>query len=192
MIAQARPRRSVELLLVEDSAADARLAIEALREVGATPQVTWVRDGAEALDFLCGLAGKAGTTTPELVLLDLNLPRMGGRELLSAIRANRDLQRVPVVILSTSKATEDVAEAYRLKADAYVQKPIGLDEFVTVIRAIDDLWLSNTPRDSHQDAAVADRSRTTGQHNATPNGSTDTTSQSTSQAHRSERMSTGR
>jgi len=192
MIAQGRRQRSAEILLVEDSAADARLAIEALREVGASPRVTWVRDGTEALDLLSGLEAEVDTTTPDLVLLDLNLPRMGGRDLLSAIRADSGLRRIPVVVLSTSGATEDVADAYRLKADAYVQKPIELDEFVTVIRAIDDLWLSKAPRDSQQDAAVAGRTRTTGQHNATPNGSTDTTSQSTSQAHRSERMNSGR
>ena len=122
------------ILLVEDSAPDAMLIRQALREAGVEGDVEVVTDGEQALDRL------RGGPAPDLVLLDLNLPRKDGREVLSEIRCDDDLCEIPVIVLTTSSAPHDVTFAYRHCANSYIRKPLGLDRLVETARAIGDFW----------------------------------------------------
>ena len=130
--------RPIEILLVEDNAADVRLTQEALREGKVRNNLQVARDGEEALAIL----RRPGATRPDLVLLDLNLPRKDGREVLKEIKDDPDLQTIPVVVLTTSSAEADIVKSYRLHANCYITKPVDLDQFVTVVKSIDDFWLT--------------------------------------------------
>jgi chemotaxis family two-component system response regulator Rcp1 len=129
-------------LLVEDNPGDVRLIQEALRDgkVWNNPHV--VTDGEAALDFVYRRPPFTDAPRPDMVLLDLNLPKKDGREVLAVIKGDPDLKRIPVVVLTTSKEEEDVHRAYNLAANCYVTKPVEFDEFMKVIRAIEDFWLT--------------------------------------------------
>lgn len=137
--------QTVDILLVEDNPGDVRLTIEAMKEGGLTNRVVAVSDGDEAIQYLTGQGKFAGAPRPDLILLDLNLPRRDGREVLAEIKQHADLKRIPVIVLTTSQAETDILKAYNLHANCYVTKPVDLDRFWTVIRAIQDFWL-NTAR----------------------------------------------
>ena len=134
--------RAVEILLVEDNPGDVRLIQEALRDgkVWNNPHV--VTDGEAALDFVYRRGPFTQAPRPDMVLLDLNLPKKDGREVLAVIKSDPDLKRIPVVVLTTSKEEEDVLRAYNLAANCYVTKPVEFEEFMKVIRAIEDFWLT--------------------------------------------------
>jgi chemotaxis family two-component system response regulator Rcp1 len=134
--------RPIEILLVEDSAGDVRLTMEALKDAKICNRLNVAEDGVKAMEFLRQEGTHAGSPRPDLILLDLNLPRKDGREVLEEIKADQSLRRIPVVILTTSQAEEDVLRAYNLHANCYVTKPIGFQEFMKVIRTIEDFWLT--------------------------------------------------
>jgi CheY-like chemotaxis protein len=134
--------RPVEILLVEDNPGDVRLTIEALREGKVRNHLSVAEDGEEALAFLRREGSHAGAPRPDLILLDLNLPRKDGREVLAEIKADPRLRSIPVVILTTSQADQDVARSYELSANCYVTKPIDLEQFIGVVRSIETFWLT--------------------------------------------------
>lgn len=136
------PIKAVEILLIEDNPGDARLAREALRDAKVRNNLSWVPDGVEAMAYL-KREGKYGQSPrPDLILLDLNLPRKDGREVLSEIKADENLRRIPVVILTTSQAEEDILRAYHLNANCYITKPVDLEQFMKVVKTIEDFWLT--------------------------------------------------
>jgi CheY-like chemotaxis protein len=132
----------VDILLVEDNPGDARLMQEALAEARGRNRLHVVADGVEALAYLRRQHPFASAIRPDLILLDLNLPGKDGRDVLAEIKRDQDLRRIPVVILSTSQAETDVARAYDLHANAYVTKPLGVEQFITVVKSIEDFWLT--------------------------------------------------
>ena len=132
----------IELLLVEDSPGDADLAREALEGAKVRNRLHVVRDGEQAMAFLRRLGPYADAPRPGLVLLDLNLPRMDGREVLAQIKRDEDLRRIPVVILTTSRDEEDVLRSYDLHANCYITKPIDLGQFLRVVKSIEEFWLA--------------------------------------------------
>ena len=132
----------VEILLVEDNPADERLTREALKEGKVYSNLHWARDGVEALEFLRRQGKNAAAPRPDIILLDLNLPKKDGREVLHEIKNDDKLKRIPVVILTTSKAEEDVLRSYNLHANCYVTKPVDLEQFIRVVRSIDMFWLT--------------------------------------------------
>ncbi|MDQ5848675.1 MAG: response regulator [Pseudomonadota bacterium] len=134
--------RPVEILLVEDNPGDERLTREALKEGKVYNNFHWVKDGVEAMEFLRRQGKHASAPRPDIILLDLNLPKMDGREVLQAIKTDSDLKRIPVVVLTTSKAEEDVLRTYSLHANCYVTKPVDLEKFITVVKSIDAFWLT--------------------------------------------------
>ncbi|HZT06076.1 MAG TPA: response regulator [Chloroflexota bacterium] len=134
--------RSIEILLVEDSPGDVRLTIEALRDGRVPNHLNVARDGVEALDFLHHRGQFTDVPMPDLILLDLNLPRKDGREVLAEIKADPSLKRIPVVVLTTSSAEQDVLRSYDLHANCYITKPVDLDQFIRVVRTIEDFWLA--------------------------------------------------
>jgi CheY-like chemotaxis protein len=133
--------RPVQILLVEDNPADVRLTREALKDTSVLSRLHVTSDGVAALDFLRRQGRYAAAPRPHLVLLDLNLPRKDGREVLAEIKGDEELKRIPVVILTTSRAEEDVLRSYSLHANAYVTKPVGLAEFLRVVRSLEGFWL---------------------------------------------------
>jgi chemotaxis family two-component system response regulator Rcp1 len=134
--------RTLGVLLVEDDPGDVVIAQEALRAGNLPTQLDVVSDGVEAMAFLRNEGGYADARRPDLILLDLNLPRMTGHEVLAELKADESLRRIPVVVLSTSVAAEDVARSYDLHANVYVAKPVDFDEFAGVIKQIDDFFAS--------------------------------------------------
>jgi len=132
----------IEILLVEDNPGDARLAVEALKDSKIRNNLYHVKDGVEAMDFLRRRGGYVGVSVPDLILLDLNLPRKDGREVLEEIKEDAELKLVPVVVLTTSEAERDLVRSYGLHANAYVVKPIDLDRFIEVVQAIEDFWFA--------------------------------------------------
>ncbi len=132
----------IEILLVEDNPGDVRLTQEALKDSKVKNNLYVARDGEAAMAFLRKEGEHAGAPTPDLILLDLNLPRKDGREVLADIKQDEDLRRIPVVILTTSKAEEDIARTYNLHANCYITKPVDLDRFLEIVRSIEDFWLS--------------------------------------------------
>ena len=132
----------VEILLVEDNPGDYRLTKEALKEGKVYNNLHWAQDGVEAIDFLKRQGKHAKAPRPDIILLDLNLPKKDGREVLSEIKGDDDLRKIPVVILTTSKAEEDVLKSYDLHANCYVTKPVDLDKFIVVVQSIDRFWLT--------------------------------------------------
>ncbi|HEX7765261.1 MAG TPA: response regulator [Nitrospira sp.] len=133
--------RPVQILLVEDNPGDVRLTMEALKEAKVVNKLTVVKDGIEALSLLRREGPHAGAARPDLILLDLNLPRKDGREVLAEIKADDNLKRIPVVILTTSQDEQDVLKTYNLYANCYITKPVDLDQFITVVKSIEDFWL---------------------------------------------------
>ena len=134
--------KAVEILLIEDNAGDARLAKEALRDAKVRNNLTWISDGIDALAYLRREGKYDKAPRPDLILLDLNLPRKDGREVLSEIKADERIKCIPVVILTTSQAEEDVLRAYHLNANCYIPKPVDLDRFIKVVKTIEDFWLT--------------------------------------------------
>jgi CheY-like chemotaxis protein len=132
----------IEILLVEDSPGDARLAREALRDSKIRNAIHHVQDGVEAMEFLRCQGRYAEALRPDLVLLDLNLPRKDGREVLAEIKGDPDLRRIPVVILTISKDEVDVLKSYNCHANCYITKPIDLQQFMKVVKSIEDFWLT--------------------------------------------------
>jgi two-component system, chemotaxis family, response regulator Rcp1 len=132
----------VEILLVEDNPGDHRLTKEALHEGKVYNNLHWAKDGVEAIDFLKRRGRFADAPRPDIILLDLNLPKMDGRQVLSEIKQDEGLRYIPVVILTTSKAEEDVLRSYHLHANCYVTKPVDLEKFITVVQSIDRFWLT--------------------------------------------------
>lgn len=136
-----RHTRPIEILMVEDNPADVGLAQAALEDAKVLNNMAVARDGVEALAYLYRQVPFASATRPDLILMDLNMPRKGGLEVLAEIKDDPDLKRIPVVILTTSQADQDVLRSYNLHANAYVVKPVDLDQFVNVVRAIEGFWL---------------------------------------------------
>jgi two-component system, chemotaxis family, response regulator Rcp1 len=134
--------RPVEILLVEDNPGDVRLTREALKEGKVRNNLNVAQDGVEALAYLRREGRHEGAVRPDLILLDLNLPRMDGREVLAAIKADPELRPIPVVILTSSQAEQDIVRAYDLHANCYVTKPVDLDQFITVVKSIEDFWFA--------------------------------------------------
>jgi chemotaxis family two-component system response regulator Rcp1 len=134
--------RPIKILLVEDNPGDVRLTIEALREGKVHNELTVAGDGEQALALLRRQGEHADAPRPDVILLDLNLPRKDGREVLAEIKSDEDLRRIPVVILTTSKAEEDILRSYALHANCYVTKPVNLEQFITVVKSIEDFWFS--------------------------------------------------
>ena len=132
----------IEILLVEDNPGDVRLTQEALREGKVKNNLHVARDGVEALAFLRREGIHKDATRPDLVLLDLNLPRKDGREVLEEIKADPALKMIPVVVLTTSSAENDILNTYSLHANCYITKPVDLEQFVKVVKSIDDFWLT--------------------------------------------------
>lgn len=134
--------RQVEFLLAEDNPGDVRLTQEALRESKISNNLNVVKDGVEALAFLRKEGQYADAPTPDVVLLDLNLPKKDGREVLAEIKSDPQLKRIPVVIVTSSEAEKDILRTYDLHANCYVSKPVDLDQFIKVIQAIESFWLT--------------------------------------------------
>lgn len=142
MINSSSNGRLIEILLVEDNPADVRLTIEALKEGKVKNNLYIAEDGEMALDFLYKRGNYQDTPMPDIVLLDLNLPKVNGHEVLAIIKKDENLKRIPVVILTTSKADEDILNTYEHHANCYITKPVDLEKFIHVIQSIEDFWLT--------------------------------------------------
>ncbi|MCA1993009.1 MAG: response regulator [Coleofasciculus sp. S288] len=136
------PIRPVEILLVEDSPSDADLTVEALSDGKVLNNLHWVEDGVDALAFLRRQGKYSNSPRPDLILLDLNLPKKDGREVLAEIKADPQLKLIPVVVLTTSAAERDILKTYELNANCYVTKPIDLEQFICVVKLIEKFWLA--------------------------------------------------
>jgi chemotaxis family two-component system response regulator Rcp1 len=132
----------IEILLVEDNPGDARLAMESLKDAKVNNNLYWVQDGVQAMVFLRRQGEYSEAPRPDVVLLDLNLPKKDGREVLAEIKTDENLRRIPVVILTVSSDERDVLETYNLHANCYITKPIDLDQFIEVVKSIEDFWLT--------------------------------------------------
>ena len=152
-----RSVRPIEILLVEDNPGDIRLTQEALRDAKVRNDLHVTQNGLEALRFLRREEQYAQAPRPDLILLDLNLPVKDGMEALSEIKVDEDLRTIPVVILTTSQAEEDILKAYNLNANCYVTKPVDLGQFVEVVKAIEDFWLTivKLPRSERDEQSIA-------------------------------------
>jgi len=134
--------RPVDILIVEDSPTDLMLAREALEHAKVLNNLHCVEDGEEAMAYLHGRGKYAGMPRPDLILLDLNLPRKSGQEVLAEIKADNSLKSIPVVVLTTSKADQDVVQAYAHHVNCYIAKPVDFDKFIEVIQSIEQFWLT--------------------------------------------------
>jgi len=134
--------RPIEILLVEDSAADVGLTVEAFKDAKIHNRMSVVEDGVQAMAFLRREGAQAGAPRPDLILLDLNLPRKDGRQVLKEIKDEPALRNIPVVVLTTSKGEEDVLKAYDLHANCYVKKPVDFNRFMDVVKSIESFWLT--------------------------------------------------
>lgn len=142
MTGQRAWQRPVEILLVEDNPGDVRLTREAMREGRVLNRLSVVGDGVEAMEFLRRSGPYVEAPRPDLILLDLNLPRKDGREVLSEIKRDGDLKSIPVVILTTSEAEQDILRTYQLHANCYITKPVDLEQFLRVARIVEDFWFT--------------------------------------------------
>ncbi len=142
MISNEPEFRSIEVLLVEDSPGDVRLTQEAFRDANSEVNLHVATDGAEALAFLRREGDHAHAPRPDFILLDLNLPKMDGREVLTHIKDDGDFMTIPTVILTTSHAEADILKSYQLRANCYLTKPVQLSEFETLVRSINDFWMT--------------------------------------------------
>lgn len=131
----------IQILLVEDNKPDVRLTVEALKEAKVLNQLHVVPDGVEAMAYLRREGKHTGAVRPDLILLDLNLPKKDGREVLKEIKHDDGLKHIPIVVLTTSQAEQDILKSYRLQANAYVVKPVDLNQFLKAVRAIEQFWL---------------------------------------------------
>src|SRR5262249_3136473 len=134
--------RTIEILLVEDNPGDARLTLEAFKEARVLNNSNLLEDGVEALAYLRREGRYADAKQPDLILLDLNLPKKDGREVLEEIKTDELLKKIPVVVLTTSAAEEDIARAYTRHANCYITKPVDLDQFLRVVHSIETFWLT--------------------------------------------------
>ena len=134
--------KPIEILLVEDNPGDVRLTVEALKDAKVINHLSVAKDGVEALSLLRRQGSYAHAPRPDLILLDLNLPLKDGREVLAEIKTDDELKRIPVVILTTSKSEEDILKTYNLHANCYITKPVDLEQFVTVVKSIEDFWFT--------------------------------------------------
>ena len=134
--------RPIEILLVEDSPSDTDLTIAALAQAKVCNRLSVVEDGVQAMEFLHRQGSYAQAPRPDVILLDLNLPRKDGREVLKEIKADDNLKAIPVVVLTTSQAEKDVLQAYALHANCYVTKPVGFQQFLEVVKAVEGFWLT--------------------------------------------------
>jgi CheY-like chemotaxis protein len=134
--------KAIEILLVEDNSGDARLTLEALKDMKMLNNVSVVMDGVEAIAFLRREGKNTHAPHPDLILLDLNLPKKGGREVLAEIKEDPDLRRIPVIILTTSQAEQDILSGYDLHANAYITKPVDLQQFFRIVESIEGFWLN--------------------------------------------------
>lgn len=143
---------TVQILLVEDNPGDIRLTIEALKEATISNQLNVVKDGVEALDYLRRKGKYGSSPVPHLILLDLNLPRKDGREVLAEIKTDESLKMIPVVILTTSEAEQDIIKSYKLHANCFITKPADLEDFIYAIRLIENFWfkLVKLPTENHE------------------------------------------
>jgi len=132
----------VEILLVEDSPTDALLAREALQYSNVANNLNVVKDGVEAMDFVRGVGAYKGAPRPHLILLDLNLPKKDGREVLAEIKSDEHLQHIPVIVLTTSKSEVDILKAYGLHANCYIVKPVDFETFAKVVMSIENFWFT--------------------------------------------------
>lgn len=130
----------VEILLVEDSRGDANLVMEVLKESKIRNHVSHVEDGEQAMDFLKQRGKYPNVKRPQLILLDLNMPKKDGREVLAEIKADEELKSIPVVVMTTSKSEEDIFKSYSLHANCFVQKPLDFDQFVRIVHNIEEFW----------------------------------------------------
>jgi two-component system, chemotaxis family, response regulator Rcp1 len=135
-------KHPIEILLMEDNAGDIRLALEAFKDAELPTHVSVVRDGEEALAFLRKEGGYSCAPRPEFILLDLNMPKKDGREVLREVKTDPDLKTIPIIVLTTSVAPTDIVQSYDLHANGYIQKPADYDEFLELIRQLDALWFS--------------------------------------------------
>jgi len=135
-------QRAIEILMVEDSPSDAQLAIEALQAAKISNRLSHVEDGVEALQFLRRQGPYRDAPRPDLILLDLNLPRKDGREVLEELKQDPDLKVIPVVVLTTSRSEEDVLRSYQLHANCYITKPVDFTQFMNVVKSIEHFWLT--------------------------------------------------
>jgi chemotaxis family two-component system response regulator Rcp1 len=133
---------SIDILIVEDNAGDARLIKEVFNENKVSNSLYFVKDGVEAMEFLYGKGKYKGVPQPDLIILDLNLPKKDGREVLAEIKADKKLKHIPVVIMTISQAEEDIFRSYNLHANCYVSKPIDLAQFTKVVKSIENFWFS--------------------------------------------------
>lgn len=137
-----RIAEAVNILMVEDSEGDARLTEEALKDSKLRIRLDTVVDGVEALDYLRKRGRYAQASTPDLILLDLNLPRIGGMEVLQEVKADQALRDIPVVVMTSSRAEQDILRSYKLQASCYITKPIDLEQFSNIVRSIDQFWFT--------------------------------------------------
>ena len=142
MINRSSTGRPIDILLVEDNPGDVRLTIEGLKESKVRNNLHVARDGVEAMAFLRREGTQVGAVLPDLILLDLNLPRMDGREVLLEIKSDLKLKTIPVVVLTTSRSEQDVLRSYELQANCYITKPVDLEQFITVVKSIEDFWFT--------------------------------------------------
>jgi CheY-like chemotaxis protein len=142
MMSNIQNSRPIEILLVEDNLGDMRLTQEALKDGKVVNNLHNAVDGVEAMAFLRKEGKYADAPRPDVILLDLNMPRKDGREVLAEIKADPDLKRIPVVVLTTSAAEEDILATYDLHANSYITKPVDLDQFISIVRSIEDFWLA--------------------------------------------------
>jgi CheY-like chemotaxis protein len=134
--------RPIEILLIEDNPGDARLTQEALREARVSNRLSHVHDGVEAMAFVRGEPPFADAPRPDLILLDLNLPRKDGREVLAELKEDPVLRLIPVVVLTTSEAEQDILRTYQLHGNCYITKPVDLEKFLHIVRAVESFWLA--------------------------------------------------
>jgi CheY-like chemotaxis protein len=134
--------RPIDILMVEDNPHDVRLTMEAFKDAKVFNNLSVVSDGEEALKFLRREGEYAGSPRPDLILLDLNLPKKCGREVLEEIKRDPGLKRIPVVVLTTSENEKDIMRAYELHVNAYITKPVDLDQFIKIVEAVEDFWLT--------------------------------------------------
>ncbi len=141
-MSQVREARPIRILLVEDNPGDVRLTVEALKDAKVENEIVVARDGVEALEILRREGPHAGQPLPDIILLDLNLPRRNGHEVLADVKSDPRLRRIPVVVVTSSGGEDDVLKSYDLNANCYVRKPLDLDQFIKVVQAIEDFWLT--------------------------------------------------
>ncbi len=146
----------IDILLVEDNPGDIELTQEAFAESKICNRIFVVHDGVEAIDFLKRRGAFSDAVRPDVVLLDLNMPRMDGKEVLEVVKNDPDLKLIPIVILTSSEAEKDIVKSYRLHANCYINKPVDLERFLEVVRAVEDFWLSvvKLPNRAQRDSAA--------------------------------------